>query len=132
MSEVLAKTNSRRIGLVTPYVNDIQQQIIANYACADIDCVAERHLDDHGNFSFANWSEEEITRLIREVAEKRPNAIVVLCTNFRAAPIVEQLEHELDIPIFDSIAVVVWKSLQMSGVRPDSIRGWGRLFESVQ
>jgi maleate isomerase len=131
MNEVLARGGCRRVALITPYTADVQEQIIANYAALGIDCSLERHLDDPGNFSFADWTEADVARMIREVAAGKPDAIMVLCTNFRGAPIVDALERELGIPIYDSISVVVWKALAMGGVAPSQVRGWGRLFQEM-
>jgi maleate isomerase len=47
----------------------------------------------------------------------------------RAASLVPALEAELGIPVYDSIAVTVWKSLLLAGVDPGRINAWGRLFE---
>ena len=69
--------------------------------------------------------------MVRAVAEAKPDAITVLCTGLRAAPLVEPLERELGIPIYDTIATVVWKSLKLAGADPRRIAGWGRLFRDV-
>jgi maleate isomerase len=53
LNEVLAATGVRRLGLVTPYLADIQERIIANYAGLGIEITSERHLEDRGNWSFA-------------------------------------------------------------------------------
>src|SRR5699024_9604337 len=103
-----------RLGLVTPYLSDVQEAIIRNYNQAGHTVVAERHLNDRGNFSFSEYSEEVLERLIREVATEQPEAITVLCTNMRGAQIAEKLEQELGIPIYDSVSVTVWKSLRLS------------------
>jgi maleate isomerase len=131
MNEVLQRTGRMRVALVTPYTEEVQRKIIDTYRGLGIDCSLERHLGDPGNYSFANWTEAEIERLIREVAAERPEAIIVMCTNFRAAPLVERLERELGIPIYDSIAVVVWKSLALAGVAPGLVSGWGSVFRDL-
>jgi maleate isomerase len=66
---------------------------------------------------------------VRAVAGAAPEAIVIACTNLRAAPLVAALEREIDIPIYDSLAAVVWQSLRLAGVDPRPVRGFGRLFE---
>lgn len=131
MNEVLVRTGRQRVALITPYVTDVQRQIIANYAGLGIDCSLERHLGDQGNFSFAHWDEPQIAAMIRDVATERPDAIMVMCTNFRAAPLVDALERELGIPIYDSIATVVWKALSMAGVDPGGVTRWGSLFRDL-
>ncbi|MGO6943083.1 maleate cis-trans isomerase family protein [Rhizobium johnstonii] len=132
INEILSITNCRKVALVSPYQPEIQRKIIENYAGLGIDCSIERHLDDPGNYSFAQWSEDQIADLIRDVAKEKPDAIMVMCTNFRAAPIIDRMEQEIGIPIYDSIAAVVWKSLFLAGIDPGLVKGWGSLFQNVQ
>ena len=62
------------------------------------------------------------------MAKAKPDAITVYCTNLRGAPVVDALEKELGIPIYDSVAVCVWKSMKIVGADPKRVKGWGRLF----
>lgn len=128
LNEALGRLGARTLGLVTPYTTDVQHKIMENYAAAGIKVVAERHLNDPGNYSFAQYEENEIADLVRDVAFHRPDAITTLCTNMRATALAAALEAETGIPLLDSIAVVVWKSLALAGVAPSRVQGWGRLF----
>lgn len=119
----------RKIGLVTPYVTEIQDQIVANYADHGIPCVAERHCGRSHNFSFSEVTEAEIEDMLREVAAAKPDAISVMCTNMRGARIAPRLERELGIPIVDSTSAAVWGGLVAAGADPLPLRAWGRLFE---
>jgi maleate isomerase len=58
----------------------------------------------------------------------RPDAIAFVCTNPRAATLIESLEAELDLPIYDTIAAANWKSLVLAGINSARVTGWGRLF----
>jgi maleate isomerase len=131
INELFAQYGVQRFGLVTPYVDDVQQAIVANYRRAGLDCVAERHLGLQDNFSFSEVGPDALQAMVREVAAARPQAIVVLCTNLRGAPLVPALEAELGLPIIDSISAVVWKSLRLAGVDTQRIRAWGRLFQGA-
>jgi maleate isomerase len=42
---------------------------------------------------------------------------------------VAALERELGIPIYDTIATAVWKSLRLATIDPSRVKGWGRLFQ---
>ena len=128
LNEVLAMTGAKRLGLVTPYRDDVQAKIVANYDAAGIAVVSERHLGISDNYAFAEEPPDRIEALIREVAADRPDAIAVLCTNMRGAALVSELEAEFDIPIHDSVAVTVWKSLKLAGVDAKRVQGWGRVF----
>ncbi|MFC3285721.1 maleate cis-trans isomerase family protein [Litchfieldella rifensis] len=128
LNEVLARTEVSRLGLVTPYLDDIQAAIIANYNAEGHEVVGERHLNDRGNFSFSEYDEATLAAMVREVAKARPEAITILCTNLRGARLAAELEQEVGIPIYDSVSVTVWKTLQMTGIDPARITGWGHVF----
>lgn len=132
LNEILEKTGARRFGLATPYLNDVQQRIVANYQRSGFDCIAERHLDLHVNYSFAEVDEDTIRKMVRELAADKPQAITTFCTNLRAAHLVEALEAETGIPVYDTISTVVWKSLRLAGVDTRALKGWGRLFREVE
>ncbi|MCB1812297.1 MAG: aspartate/glutamate racemase family protein, partial [Candidatus Competibacteraceae bacterium] len=118
LNQALQLYGARRIGLVTPYLHNVQDKIIQNYSQSGFEIVAERHLNDPGNFSFSEVSATALRQMIYEVAASKPDAITTFCTNLRAAPLVEELEQEIGIPILDTISVVVWQSLRLAGADP--------------
>lgn len=128
LNEILAATGVRRFGLVTPYIDAVQQRIVTNYGGLGIACDAERHLGIQDNFAFAEVTETTLATMMREVASQKPDAIGVICTNLRAARLVAELEAETGIPIYDSIATAVWKSLKLAGVATTDVTGWGSIF----
>jgi len=131
LNEIFRATGVTRFGLVTPYLDEVQEAIVSNYRDAGFECIGERHLGLQDNFSFSEVSDEELCGMVREVARAGPQAITILCTNLRGAPLVEALERELGIPVYDSIATVTWKALKLTGADPRRVRGWGRLFTEV-
>jgi maleate isomerase len=130
--EIFERTGARRIGLITPYDDAVQKMIVQNWAKIGLDCSAERHLGLNDNFAFAAVAADEIAPMARGLASENVDAIAIVCTNIGAAPIVEQLEAELGIPVYDSVAVTLWKCLLLTGVPPVSVQGWGRLFTDPQ
>ena len=135
LNEILQATGVRRLGLVTPYVADVQAAIVANYASVGITCVAERHLGLQDNFSFSDVSADQLRLMVAGVmagpAAQRPQAVAVLCTNLRGAPLVAELEQAYGVPVYDSVATVVWKALRLAGVDTRRVVGWGRLFSEL-
>jgi maleate isomerase len=122
----------KRFVLVTSYLDEIQDRIVGYYERAGFECVAERHLRDRGNFSFSEYGEGAIANMIREVAHARPDAITVFCTNLRDAAVVEAMEAETGIRVYDTVATAVWKGMRLACVDPSRIGGWGRLFSEVR
>lgn len=131
VAEILHDRQITQFGLVTPYLLEVQERIIANFAKEGFHCIAEQHLDLSVNFDFSKVTADQLTSLLSKVAAERPQAIVTFCTNLRAAPLVDELEQALGLPIYDTISAVVWKSLKMAGVDPTDVKGWGRLFAEL-
>ncbi len=128
--EALQRARMTRIGLVTPYLDAVQARIVTRLASDGLTVVAERHLGISENFAFGTVAPDVIAGMIADVARAAPEAIVVLCTNLRAAPMVPALERTLGIPILDSVVTAVWGSLRAARVAPGTLAGWGRLFEA--
>jgi maleate isomerase len=126
--EIFQRTGVRRVGLVTPYRGDVQSKIVANWQASGFHCCAERHLALQDNFSFAEVGEDVIADLVRAVARQGCDAVAIVCTNMRGAGLADSLESELSVPVYDSIATTLWKSLSVAGVSPVRVLGWGGLF----
>lgn len=126
--EALTLLEAPGLGLVTPYVAEVQDRVRANFEAEGFACVADRRLDITDNFAFAEVPEATVERMVREVAEDGAEAIVVLCTNLRGARLAERLEAELGITLLDSVSVALWGAIRAAGGDPPAIGGWGRLF----
>ncbi len=128
LNEIMEKTQRKRFGLVTPYLDDVQAAIVANYARSGFECVAERHLNRSVNFSFSEVEPTQIVQMAHEAAEARPQCLTTFCTNLRAAPLAPALEAALGLPVYDTVSTAVWKSLRLCGVDTRRVKGWGSLF----
>jgi maleate isomerase len=126
--EAFRLAGMRRYGLVTPYLDEIQSRIVATFAAEGLECAAERHLRDPGNFSFALVEPATLAQMAREVGRTRPEVITTFCTNLWAAPLVPALEAELGVPVYDTVATGLWAALRAVGVPTARVEGWGRLF----
>jgi len=131
LAEVFRRTKVERFGLVTPYTDQVQARILDNFGAEGFRCVAERHLGITDNFAFSEVSSDALIAMVRAVAAAGPQAIAIFCTNLRGAPLVEDLEREIGIPIYDTIATGLWGALRLADSDPRRIRRWGRLFRDV-
>lgn len=118
----------RRIGLVTPYTGDVQRRIRETWGAAGLDCAAERHLGLCENFAFAQAPPEAIASMVRAVAAEDVEAVAIVCTNLAGAALAPALEAELGVPVFDSVAVTLWKALTLAGLDTADLAGWGSVF----
>lgn len=129
LNELLQRTGVRTLGLVSPYIDEVQALIIGNYRAMGIECPHEAHLGLTVNHEFGLVEPDTLARLLRTIAQSGPDAMTVMCTNLRAAHLADALERETGIPLYDSVSVVIWKALQMMGFPPGTVKGWGKLFD---
>ena len=128
---MLRRFGIKRVGLVTPYTGDVQQRIASVWGAAGLDCDVESHLGIADNFAFGEVTAAQIEAMIRDVAARDVEAVAIVCTNLRGAPLVPQLEEELGIPIFDSVAVTIWKCFMETGLPVERLGKWGRVFRPL-
>lgn len=117
-----------RLGLVTPYLPEIEARMIAQYAGQGITVTAARRLDDRGNYSFATYAPETVGAMVEEVCASAPEAVAVVCTNFRGAPVAAGIEARFGLPVLDSVAITAAHCLRLTGHDPARVTGWGRVF----
>ena len=125
--EAFRRCGAKRIGLVTPYTDDVQAQIQKVWAANGFDCSNEAHLGWSDNFSFCEAVEETIARMIRQVLSKGCDAVAILCTNMNGARLCESMGRKTEIPLIDSVAVTLWHSLEIAGAAGRVTQG-GRIF----
>lgn len=129
LNEVLTLRGVKRMAIVSPYLAEVQQRIVANYAAAGVETVAESHLSISENFAFAEVDQATLSAQVAAVAAAAPEAIVPFCTNLYSAHLAAQWEQQYGIPVYDTTSTVVWKMLRMCGFATPVIDGWGSLMK---
>jgi maleate isomerase len=130
---VRRKDEGMRFGLVTPYLDDVQEAIVGTYAKAGFAVAAESHLNKTVNVEFARVSEDTLDGQMEEVVAQLGTGTKVVstfCTNLRAAQRAKHWEAKYEgLYVFDTTATVVWDMLKMAGVDAGYVKGWGKMFE---
>lgn len=124
LHDALRALGARRVGLVTPYLGSVQAAILANLRAEGFATAGERHLEDPGNYSFADHPPALVTRLVREVAAEGCDAIAIHCTNFRGLAAAAELPG---VAVLDSVAVALWGALRAAGGDVTSVPALGVL-----
>ncbi|MDH6195575.1 maleate isomerase [Mycobacterium frederiksbergense] len=108
----------RRIGLVTPYPDDMNAKIGECYRDEGITVTAAHGFGLTETTDIARIRPEELLAPARQVARSNPDAIAYVCTNLHGADTVEATRTELGMPVLDSVAVTLAASLAMVGAGP--------------
>ncbi|MCL4319590.1 MAG: aspartate/glutamate racemase family protein [Firmicutes bacterium] len=115
-----------RIGLITPYRGDVVTAICRNFEDMGLKVVSEQHLGLQDNFSFAEVSSDTLQDLAAHTMMADVQALCIMCTNLLGANVVNTLETQHGVIVFDSVDVVVWGGLQAVGWH-NAITDQGRL-----
>tara|TARA_R110002095_G_scaffold201105_1_gene181771 strand:- start:402 stop:1037 length:636 start_codon:yes stop_codon:yes gene_type:complete len=102
INQELAELGVQKIGLVTPYSDDVAKQINRNYEAEGFVVSAWRNHGGKMSRDFASIPQSTIRELICEVALGDVEVVIVMCTNLDAADLSVELTRSLGIPVIDS------------------------------
>ena len=117
-----------KISMLTPYVESVNDPMVAFFEDNGIEVVKLRSLFVHSDVDIARVSTESIIQGALEVNAAETQAIFLSCTALRAADTIAALEKTLGIPVLSSNQCMFWQLMRCSGYRR-SITGFGRLLE---
>jgi maleate isomerase len=124
--EVIAELGLERCGLAVPYTPDVAARIVDVYAGEGVQVLETAYGGVRGNREMALVTDERVRALVRAADSPEADFVLLICTGLAGAQVVAELEQELGKPIFDSVAVALWKALRMVDIDP-RIQGWGSL-----
>lgn len=132
MKEAYERIGVRRLALVTPYTEDVNEKIAEGYRAFGVECAISLGSGLTVNEEFAGVTEGEVAAMIDEAVRKtKPDAVAIVCTNVNAAELAAKKEREHGIPMLDSVSVTAWKALRLLGLDPEPLSArWGRIFEN--
>lgn len=135
LCRILDLLGVKEMGLVTPYLDGVQERIVGVFREEGYEVLAESHLGRKANVEFADIGEQVLDRQVETVLgkmEKREGKMRVIstfCTNLRAAQRVETWESQYDdLIVLDTVATVIWDLLRILAVDMSGITGWGKMF----
>jgi maleate isomerase len=117
---------ARRIVLVSPYPQSVNDHEVEFFGHFGIEVVREHGLQLSGGRAFAQVTPEDWHRIVLEHRHDAADAYFISCAQVRAAEVIESLERELQRPVITSNTAVAWRCLRQSNIG-DRIDGFGAL-----
>jgi maleate isomerase len=106
--EAIARRDGRRVGIITPYVDALNERIRASIEADGVEVAGIHGLGIDENFAIAQVPPERIVALavgsFRDVAV---DLVFVSCTNFRAIDAIDGIEAALGAPVVTSNLAVL-------------------------
>lgn len=125
VTRALDALGAERIGVVTPYVEELDERERDYLAAAgfDVDSIHGRGIED--NTEIGALRPADAYRQVREVLDADQDAVFVSCTNYRAIGAIEDLEADLGVPVVTSNGATLRDACRTAGI---AVNGPGRLF----
>ena len=120
----------RRLAVVTPYVEEVTDQILATFEVGGIGVGAAGSFLEPNDHVVAHIAPESLLEGMRTVLDgSECDGAFVSCTSLRTLAFVASWEEELGVPVLSSNQAFLWHLLRLAGV-DDRLPQFGRLFES--
>jgi maleate isomerase len=127
--EAVMKTyGAKRIGIITPYQEVGDQQVVNFFTQIGCDVAAIHGLKCASATSISEVTGEEIKAAFRKVDGPDVELLIQAGTNLLAGHACAELEVELGKPVIAINTATVWHAYRTNGVI-DKITGWGSLLE---
>ncbi|KAF2769498.1 hypothetical protein EJ03DRAFT_327344 [Teratosphaeria nubilosa] len=122
----------KRLGVAVPYTEALMDKVQDFFGNCGYgwQISSAKRLDPvpSSNIVIAKCRLADIRDVIERCVHQKSEAVVVACTNWPAAGLVEELEEATGTVIIDSIIVTVWQGLRMIGIE-GGVKGWGKLMK---
>lgn len=125
--EVLAVRNIKKLVLVTPYTDEINEKEKRFIEQSGVNVVAMKGLGITEPERLRTRTVEEVEALVRETDVPEADGVFISCTNLEGFHICGGLEKEMGKPVFSSNLACLWSALGKLGVERDVS---GRVHES--
>lgn len=124
----LARLQAERIGLLTPYVDAINEPLAAHLSAAGHQVVSMASFFVGNDVDVVRITARSISEAVRVLMKVPVDALLIACTAVRASALVPGLEAELGVPVTTSNHALAWHSLELAG-GDANLSQRGRLFD---
>ena len=125
--DALRKLEIKNIGVLTPYVDEINVKLKRFLEDSGFRVMRLIGLQLRSGLDIGNVSPWRIYRLAKELDTPEIDGILISCTGFRTAEIIDPLEQDTSKPVVSANQATIWESLRIANIKV-SIKGYGQLW----
>lgn len=118
MAEALQRNNVRRVDVVTPYVETMNERLRRYLESEGIEVGRLGTFDMLDMFDHARIQPTDVYQKVKETVTDESDAVFVACTQVRALEMVDLLEKDLGKPVFSANQASFWKAFETLGIDP--------------
>lgn len=125
-----AKLGVKRIALLTPYIQSINDKMRAYFEGRGIPVPVMGSFNIQDDTKVARLSPDSVMSAALELGrESAVDGVFVSCTSVRLVNVVEALEQKLGKPVTSSNHAMAWHTLRLGGI-DEKLDGFGSLFRA--
>ena len=126
--EGLKVLGAETIGLLTPYVEEVNVPVRAYFEKAGVEVVKSATFSEPDDNRAGLITPGSIRNAVLDMfSDQDIDAMFISCTNLRAMHIIEELEAILGKPVISSNQALAWHLLRLSGIN-QKLTGFGEIF----
>ncbi len=115
VAEALRHLGIRRMAVVTPYVQEINDKEMDFFRDLGFDPVSLESFLEGGSFKIPTIPQEATYEMALKADRPEADGVFISCTNLPTADIIERLEDKLGKPVVTSNQATLWLSLRHMG-----------------
>ena len=119
MTAALAEIGARRVTLVTPYLDEVNERLTAFVESSGIAVAALASFRAQTVDELAAITPEQIRELSRATMRGASDALFIACSQLPTRSILPGLERELGRPVWSSIRATAWAACRAAGSAPN-------------
>jgi maleate cis-trans isomerase len=119
MTAVLQHIGARRIALVTPYQDFVNERLRAFLGQSDIAVETLASFNAETVDELAAITSDQIAAMARDAMRPQCDALFIACSQLPTRAILPQLERELGRPAWSSIKATAWSARQALALAPN-------------
>ena len=124
--EALDRFDAQRISVLTPYVDDVNADIVRCLELHGKSIAAFTSFKIVDNEKMARITPESIYHAALNADRQDADALFISCTAIRAVEVIEKIEQKLGKPVITAVQAMFWQSLRLAGFN-GKISGYGQL-----
>ncbi len=120
----------RRLGFLSPYVQDVSSHLIKTLADNGIECPVFGSFDEGRETIVAHIAPDSTYQAAATLAKQGGiDALFLSCTNLRTLDVIEGLEQDTRLPVLSSNQALAWHMARLTGTKLPA-NSFGSLFRA--
>ena len=127
----LEQSGARKIAVLTPYTDEVNQQIYQYVVTHGVEIVAFTSFQQAENDAMAKIPAQAIYDAAIEADRPDADALFISCTAIRAVEVIDAIENSIGKPVITANQALFWQALRATGYT-QPVQGFGQLLRTAQ